>query len=166
MDTHLGCAQLLWTCGREKVRPTRLRIGQNSRAVCTKKSDLNALGHRQWGVWPSAYAIIGSKFIFHLRMRTVQYLNASDHRQWGVWPSAYAIASKFIFHLHMRTVLMGQSWIDCIAVLYALWACTVNRWSCVPATFSLDCDIKHACTQYSLSCIFQAYCIVAKFMSR
>ena len=33
-------------CGGEKVRTTRLRIGHNCRAVCTKKSGLNALGHR------------------------------------------------------------------------------------------------------------------------
>ena len=30
----------------EKVCTTRLRIGQNCRAVCTKKSGLNASGHR------------------------------------------------------------------------------------------------------------------------
>ena len=32
--------------GRREVRTTRLRIGQNYRAVCTKKSGLNASGHR------------------------------------------------------------------------------------------------------------------------
>ena len=32
--------------GRREVRTTRLRIGQNCRAVCTKKSGLNASGHR------------------------------------------------------------------------------------------------------------------------
>ena len=32
--------------GRREVSATRLRIGQNCRAVCTKKSCLNALGHR------------------------------------------------------------------------------------------------------------------------
>ena len=31
--------------GEEKVLTTRLRIGQNCRAVCTKKSGLNASGH-------------------------------------------------------------------------------------------------------------------------
>ena len=44
MDTHLACAQLLCTrCSDtwaepEKICTTRLRIGQNCRAVCTKKS--------------------------------------------------------------------------------------------------------------------------------
>ena len=33
-------------CGRREVRTTRLRIGQNCGAVCTKKSGLNASGHR------------------------------------------------------------------------------------------------------------------------
>ena len=32
--------------GWRKVCTTRLRIGQNCRAVCTKKSGLNASGHR------------------------------------------------------------------------------------------------------------------------
>ena len=32
--------------GRREVCTTRLRIGQNCRAVCTKKSGLNASGHR------------------------------------------------------------------------------------------------------------------------
>ena len=32
--------------GRREVSTTRLRIGQNCRAVCTKKSGLNASGHR------------------------------------------------------------------------------------------------------------------------
>ena len=32
--------------GRREVSVTRLRIGQNCRAVCTKKSGLNASGHR------------------------------------------------------------------------------------------------------------------------
>ena len=31
---------------RREVHTTRLRIGQNCRAVCTKKSGLNASGHR------------------------------------------------------------------------------------------------------------------------
>ena len=31
---------------RREVRTTRLRIGQNSRAMCIKKSALNASGHR------------------------------------------------------------------------------------------------------------------------
>ena len=31
---------------RRKVRTTRIRIGQNCKAVCTKKSGLNASGHR------------------------------------------------------------------------------------------------------------------------
>ena len=30
--------------------------------------------------------------------------------------------------------------------LYVLWACTINRWSCILATLShIDCDIKHTC---------------------
>ena len=44
MDMHLGCARLLWTRSA-KVRTTRLRIGQNCRAVCIKKSGLNSSGH-------------------------------------------------------------------------------------------------------------------------
>ena len=32
--------------GRREVSATRLRIGQNCRAVCTKKGGLNASGHR------------------------------------------------------------------------------------------------------------------------
>ena len=32
--------------GQREVRTTRLRIGQNCGAVCTKKSGLNASGHR------------------------------------------------------------------------------------------------------------------------
>ena len=32
--------------GRREVRTTKLRIGRNCRAVCTKKSGLNASGHR------------------------------------------------------------------------------------------------------------------------
>ena len=46
MDTRLGCAWLLCGtrgAGGEKVRTTRLRIGQNCRAVCTKKSGLMPL---------------------------------------------------------------------------------------------------------------------------
>ena len=40
MDTRVGCTQLLWThsVGGEKVRTTRLRIGQNCRVVCTNFS--------------------------------------------------------------------------------------------------------------------------------
>ena len=34
------------TARAEKVHTIRLRIGWNYRAVCTKKSDLNASGHR------------------------------------------------------------------------------------------------------------------------
>ena len=32
--------------GQREISTTRLRIGQNCRAVCTKKSGLNASGHR------------------------------------------------------------------------------------------------------------------------
>ena len=48
MDTRLGCAPVAMNARRgwREVRTTRLRIGQNCRAVCTKKSGLMALGHR------------------------------------------------------------------------------------------------------------------------
>ena len=41
---RLGCARLLWTRGTG-VHTTRLRIGHNCRAMCTKKSVLDASGH-------------------------------------------------------------------------------------------------------------------------
>ena len=42
--------------------------------------------------------------------------------------------------MHTCTSYNGQS---CTQSRYCLWACTVNRWSCILATLSHDCVIKH-----------------------